>query len=80
MASLVNSFSIDPYAILITEVIRVAAARAARRVPEESPDSTGQRCRLTAGRGNPPESATETYRRKSARGRGKGEMVRPFGA
>jgi len=49
-------------AIIIPEVIRVAAARAAGRVSEESPDSPGQRCRLTAGRGDPPESATETYR------------------
>ena len=27
--------------------------------PEESPDSTRQRCRVTPGRGNPTESATE---------------------
>ena len=26
---------------------------------EESPDSTRQRCRVTPGRGNPRESATE---------------------
>ena len=26
---------------------------------EESPDSTKQRCRVTPGRGNPTESATE---------------------
>ena len=35
------------------------------RKTEESPDSTGQRCRLTAGRGNPTESATERYRSES---------------
>ncbi len=53
------------YAILNAEVIRVAAARAAGRDTEESPGFIGQRCRLTAGRGDPPESATETYRRVS---------------
>jgi len=40
---------------------------------EESPGSIEARCRLTAGGGDPRESATETYRREF---RGKGEMVR----
>jgi hypothetical protein len=33
--------------------------RSRRFGAEESPPSTGQRCRLTAGRGNPTDSATE---------------------
>ena len=39
---------------------------------EESPDSTRQRCRVTPGRGNPRESATEN---KPPRMRGQGETV-----
>src|SRR5450432_2675529 len=56
-----NRFGIT--GILLPEVIRVAAVSRFRALDiEESPDSIGQRCRLTAGRGDPPESATETYR------------------
>ena len=39
---------------------------------EESPDSSKQRCRVTPGRGNPMESATET---KPPVYSGKGETV-----
>ncbi len=40
---------------------------------EESPDSTERRCRITPGRGNPRDSATENRR---PRMRGNGETVR----
>lgn len=40
---------------------------------EESPDSTERRCRVTPGRGNPRDSATENRR---PRKRGNGETVR----
>ena len=39
---------------------------------EESPDSSKQRCRVTPGRGNPMESATES---KPPVYSGKGERV-----
>ncbi|CAD0183688.1 hypothetical protein RUESEDTHA_00562 [Ruegeria sp. THAF57] len=41
---------------------------------EESPDSTRQRCRVTPGRGNPTESATE-IRPPAISVNGKGETV-----
>ncbi len=41
---------------------------------EESPDSTRQRCRVTPGRGNPTESATE-IRPPGTLVQGKGETV-----
>jgi hypothetical protein len=40
--------------------------RGCRKIPEESPGSIGQGCRLTACRGDPKESATETNRRVRA--------------
>ncbi len=48
---------------------RMAAGALAR---EESPDSTRQRCRVTPGRGNPTESATEI---RPPCFQGKGETV-----
>jgi len=46
---------------------------------EESPDSQRQRCRVTPGRGNPTESATEnkppSCRASPCRADGKGETV-----
>ena len=41
---------------------------------EESPDSPMQRCRVTPGRGNPTDSATE-IKPPSVRAKGKGETV-----
>ncbi len=40
---------------------------------EESPDSNEERCRVTPGRGNPTESATEN--RPPGQVSGKGETV-----
>ena len=47
---------------------------AASQDGEESPDSTRQRCRVTPGRGNPRESATENSLPLSA-----GVMVKRWG-
>ncbi len=37
---------------------------------EESPDSMKRRCRVTPGRGNPTESATENETAPACRGKG----------
>ena len=43
---------------------------------EESPDTTGSGCRLTAGRGNLQESATERETAYGLKRSGDGEKVR----
>jgi hypothetical protein len=56
---------------------RRPGGRCRRQVAEESPGSTGMRCRLTAGGGDPRESATENIPPVRPLGpAGKGEMVR----
>jgi hypothetical protein len=61
---------------------RAAADGGAIPPVEESPGSTGTRCRLTAGGGDPRESATESKppvqggRREQVCPAGKGETVR----
>ncbi len=56
----------------------MAALAGAKPAGEESPDSTRQRCRVTPGRGNPRESATEKkplLRFATAKHMSKGETV-----
>lgn len=53
---------------MVKKIARLGVVRA-----EESPLSTGQRCRLTAGRGDPTDSATE--KDIASRKRGEGETV-----
>ncbi len=44
-------------------------------VREESPGSKRRGCRVTPGRGNPRESATENRPPKACKAKGKGETV-----